>query len=118
MTATLPTSELIGLDYQVRFEHHDRFQVYELCAHCHRPMADGGAPLPGEGKTVLRNGERVLITRACASCWTVLLEIANAPEEEDEDRCDHGVRYDETCEECDEELADPADEDDDEEVVD
>lgn len=82
-----------------------------LCATCKKPMADGGSPLPGEGKTFVQ-GFGFLLLPSCASCWRDFLDFIAAGDDPD-DICHHGIALSEPCEYCDEEI-----EAEDEEVID
>ena len=71
----------------------------ELCTYCDRPMVDGGAPLPGEG--------RAPDDRACATCHSrfhagLSLVSASAAVH----HCQHGVSFDLECQACDDEIFD------------
>jgi hypothetical protein len=65
------------------------------CAHCGKPMADGGAPLPGEG--------RLSIDRACASCWAWFYRLAQA-DDTAEPHCHHDVPLSEPCQGCEDQI--------------
>lgn len=69
----------------------------ETCTYCHRLMADGGAPLPGEGRGVN--------DRACATCHDRFrrgLPLITKPTRlQPEPVCDHGVSLFEPCTPCD-----------------
>jgi hypothetical protein len=77
-----------------------------LCAYCHLPMVDGGAPLPGEGKLNPA-------PRACASCWALMLQpegtrpvVAEIVLEGSSILCHHGISFDEPCKACEDEIID------------
>lgn len=73
-----------------------------LCATCRKPMADGGSPLPGEGKQFIE-GFGFLLLPSCASCWRDFLafsEVDDGPN----DVCHHGIAFSEPCDRCDDEI--------------
>lgn len=80
---------------------------HDRCPYCGCSMADGGAPLPGEGRDLAK-------PRACASCWRRFHEIARETElQAGIDAgvlCDHGIALEDPCSACDDLIASFAEE--------